>query len=303
MHFDKMTILSSYLSNAYSEIQHKTKVMLHGSMFYVVSKVETGYQVTVIPHHFNSSQGTARKESNIQINLSENEADQLVEKAKKYQEQCNEITRQFERIHESESLELEQLFQRHLTFLEKFQHGYVPVDEKNKKRFIELLTTYPIATEINQLLGPFSFYTGCKVSFEDKGDSYHVKAIDQRHGDYVAADFEITKIQLRALAKLEYVGLGHQSWILERNLFAEQMRDGSLYLKIENASKVNQIIKQINAAYGVHTCRTSGAGAQYIKINNQTESGIKAITDILDALNMSEVPKYEKKNTSKLSTI
>lgn len=299
VNLEKMTMVAYYLSVSYHEIQHKTDVVLHQSMSYVLSQVHAGYQVTIALQHCDVKQLTAKKDKKFSILLTEDEFEQLVEKSRRHQQECSKKIDRFKMIQESELNILEEIFNKRLTFLKKFQQGYVPNDEKNKKSFIELLTTYPIAPEINQVVKGFSFYDNCSVTFEDKDKNYQVKAIDYNHLGYVAADFEISKKQFRALAKLEYVGLGHQSWIIERDLFANQMRDGSLYLNMKEVSCIPKIITQINAAYGSDASRTSGAGAHYIKINSQTSSGKQAIADILDALNMQEVPKHINNNNAK----
>ncbi len=296
--FNKMQRVEYYLANAYSEIQYRTDTVLNSSMSYTLSKVDSGYQIAIAPDHLNLAQLDSSKVHEIKILLSEDEFEQLVVKSQKVQHESNERLEKFIMLEESHRSILAEIFNKRLSFLTTFQHGYLPSEEKNKKRFIELLTTYPIAPEISQVVGKHSFYDKCNVSFEDKGESYRVKAIDQHHSDSIIVDFEINKKQFCALAKLEYLGLGHQPWTIERNLFAPQMREGSLYLKMKDTSAVQKTIAQINAVYGSDASRTSGAGANYLKINCKTDNGKKAISDILTALNMKEVPSYKNDSPS-----
>ncbi len=283
---NQKTEVERYLDVSHELIQHKTNIRLHSSMFYKVAKIESGYQITAMAHHI------APEEAPIKIAFSEAEFKQLLEKSKIHFQAKQKHFETMRRVEQERQSELEEMFKTRLTLLTKFQSAQVNSDEESKQKFKQLMTTYPIASEILKALNPISFYADCTVSYENKGSYYHIKAIDYRHNEHVAADFEISKKQLNALAKLEAIGITHKSWVIENNLCFPAMRDGSLYIKFVSLSDVKEVISVLNAAYGEGTCRNTGAGAEYLKINCTTPGGKKAIEEILVALNMPEVPKY-----------
>ena len=295
---NKFKGIARYLAFSYGEIQHKTSMPLHGSMFFSVAKIKEGYQIKAVPTHFNTAEvkekgvKKAHEDATVKIVVSESELMALVDKKEAFEKKNNKKIEKFKQHYNNEKSNLQEIFQQRLVFLTQFQRGYIHSEEENKQKFIKLMTRYPIAAEISKGLNQVSFYEGCHVTFKSNENTYQIKAIDYHHGEQVIADFEISKKQLSSLAKLEEMGIAHDNWVIEDNLRVAAMQDGSLYLKFESSVQASQAILKINAVYGEGACRISGAGLQYLKIDCKTESGQKAIEEILVALNRESVPKY-----------
>ncbi len=286
-----------YIKKNYLKVGKQLNVPIHSSMSFSVIEPEPGkYQVQAISEFGNSFNFDISEEQVKQFSTTmvQERNEQIKAQAKAA---ANKISQ--EKAQEAEQKIAQERRHQMLSHFRASPQSFT--DDEIRRQMNDILhTSYKTSPAIKKSFGDVSIGSNEYILIKKQGGDIHITAMDERYGKTIEITLPVKQVQ--ALCKLHKLDMIEKNWnVLQVDSKSNQglqtgANQGSLYLAFANTEQGEQAIKDINSAYGEGACRKSGSSdGFYVKIENTSENGKKAIKDLLAAMNMTEVPKVEDK--------